>query len=134
MIKLTFTFLIAISLSAASGDEVDTAMQALRQAMLRSDGAALKQLYGERLMYSHSDGRLETKAEAVAAAAKGKRTEFAFSNVKTEIYGDVALVRCDVAVKSVNQPAGIEMNVLHVWRKSDGRWQLVGRQSTRLGK
>ncbi|MBM3753699.1 MAG: nuclear transport factor 2 family protein [Acidobacteria bacterium] len=134
MSKLTLPFLIAISLSAASGDEVDSAMQALRQAMLRSDGAALERLYGERLMYSHSDGRVENKTEAVAAASKGKRTEFAFSNVKTEIYGDVALVRCDVTVKNANQPAGIQMNVLHVWRKSDGRWQLVGRQSTCLGK
>ncbi|MBM3724315.1 MAG: nuclear transport factor 2 family protein [Acidobacteria bacterium] len=134
MTKFTLTFLTAISLFAASGDEVDSAMQALRQAMLRSDGAALARLFGERLMYSHSDGRLETRAEAVAAASKGKRSEFTFSNAKTEIYGDVALVRCDVALKSVNQPAGLQMNVLHVWRKSDGRWQLVGRQSTRLGK
>ncbi len=134
MIRTISLLLVGTALSASGLQEVDAAMKALSQAMLKSDAAALEQLYSERLMYSHSDGKLESKAEAVAAAAQGRRSEFEFSNVKTEIYGDIALVRCDLAVKSANQPGGIRMNVLHVWKKNGRRWQLVGRQSTRYGK
>lgn len=121
---------------AASHDEsgVGAAMKALSQAMVKSDTAALNQLMGDKLMYSHSNGKLETKAEAIAAVAKEGYKVFTFSNMKTEVYGNTALVRCDLDVVNKNMPEGLKINILHVWMKNAGKWQLVGRQSTRYIK
>lgn len=133
--RILAAFLITFGLAFAAGkDDTDLrgAMTAYSQAMLKGDQAALGKLFGDGLMYSHSNGMLETKAEAIAAAPKEKYEAFDFSDMKMESYGKTAVVRCNVLVKNGKYPTGLKLNVLHVWAKNGAGWQLVARQSTRL--
>lgn len=112
--------------------EVRAAMNAYGQAMVKADQAALGKLFGETLMYSHSNGKLETKAEAIAAVPNEKYQAFEFSDLKVETYSKSAVVRCNVTVKNGTNPNGLKLSVLHVWVKNSPGWQLIARQSTRL--
>lgn len=127
----------AALLSASPSDEVMSAMNAWRQAILHRDAAALQKLYHPDLTYSHSSGKLENKTEAIEASTKGKNVaeKVEFGDLKTRVYGNTALVRGDIAITNNNAGAGpqtLKLNILHVWLKTPSGWQLVARQSTRL--
>jgi hypothetical protein len=44
------------------------------QATIDADAATLEELLGDALVYTHSTGRVETKAEFISAATTGKLT------------------------------------------------------------
>ena len=119
-------------MAGPKGDQaVRDAMASYAQAMLKSDTAALGKLFGDKIMYSHSNAKLENKAEAIAAVGKDKYAAFDFSDMNVESHGKMAVVRCNVLVKNSTNPAGLKLSVLHVWEKSPAGWQMVARQSTR---
>ena len=117
--------------AANTEKDVLAAMDAYKSAMLKRDAMALDKIFHKDLSYSHSNGKLETKAEAIAAATTGTTvTEIMdFTDSKVRIYGNTALVRGDVRVKSNTND--LKLSVLHVWTKSPQGWQMVARQSTR---
>jgi hypothetical protein len=60
-----------------SGKEgaVSAAVESLRKAMAESDQASLQKLTEEQLLYSHSSGRVENKAEFIATLV-GQKSGF----------------------------------------------------------
>ena len=111
--------------------EVLAALDSYKSAMLKRDAAALDKIFHKDLTYSHSNGKLESKAEAIAAATTGTNiTELMeFSDLKTRVYGNTALIRGDTRIKSNTND--LKLSVLYVWMKGSQGWQLVARQSTR---
>ena len=122
--------------AAEPDKEVLNAMDNWRKAMIAKDGAALEKLYAPDLSYTHSSGKNETKAEAIAAVVNGKgkteKIEFADSTVR--VYGNTALVKCKVTLiaSTDGKQATTNLNILHVWVKNSSGWQLVARQAIRL--
>lgn len=117
--------------SAKEEKEILTALDSYKNAMLKRDAGALEKLFHKDLTYSHSNGKLETKAEAIAAATTGsnKTQIMDFSDTKIRVYGNTALARGDVHIKS--DQSDLKLSVLHVFLKTPQGWQLVARQSTR---
>jgi len=133
----TILLLAAFSLStfAAADSDVLAAMESLKEAMIHRDGAALEKLLNDDLMYTHSTGSFENKAEMMKAITSGKSVieKLEFSNTTVRIYGDTALVKGRVDLW--HSPTDIvHMDILHVWVKKPGGWRLAARQATRLAK
>ena len=59
-----------------------------------------------------------------------------FSEVSVRVYGTTALIRANVDFRNSfdGKSSTTHLNVLHVWLKGPGGWQLVGRQSTLLDR
>ena len=138
MNKIAWIFLASLVLSAASIDpksdkEILAAMDAYKEAMTHKDGAALEKLLSSELMYTHSGGQFETKADVIKSISSGKTIveKIDFSDTTVRIYGKTALVKgkVDLYHSSTNI---VHMNVLHVWVKGPQGWQMVARQATRL--
>ena len=124
----------AVSLSAADPKaEVLASIETWKQAVLKRDAKALEPLLHPDLLYSHSDGRTETKADILKSMANPHSIKFAEPNVR--VYGDVVLVKGNAEFVN-NAPTGgtttLNLSLLQVWIKTSKGWQLVGRQSTRL--
>jgi ketosteroid isomerase-like protein len=122
-------------LSAATADtEVASFMETYRQAMLHKDAAALSNLLSDDLTYTHSSNQHQDKA-AVLAAQKSKSVIEAldFKDMKIRVYGNSAVVTCDVDTRSNNAGAvsSLRLHVIHVLVKHPAGWQLVARQATR---
>jgi ketosteroid isomerase-like protein len=139
MTKWILVLLSGMTLVAAQPDpnavkEVLAASDAWRQAMMKKDAAGLQKLLHEDLTYSHSNARLQTKAEVVQVTTTGKTIIEAidFSEVTVRVYGTTALVRANVDFRNNTDGKSTtsHLNVLHVWLKGPGGWQMVGRQST----
>jgi hypothetical protein len=107
-----------------------------RQATLRADEGKLKELMHPEVWFSHSNGRLESRAEFLAGL-RNKELQYELIEIGEQTYGqtgDSFWQRGPMKVR-VKRPTGTntyELNVLHVWVKSDGRWQMRARQSTRV--
>ena len=138
LMLLCSMFLLADTPEAKSEKEVLAAMNAWKQAMLMRDRAALEVLYAPGLMYVHSSGKQESKAEAIEAAVAGKDRYEAIDleDISVSVYGNTALVKAKVIMR-INSDGGtatntLSLDVLHVWIKMPAGWQMAARHATRL--
>ncbi len=144
MIRTVAAILATAALTVAAdppgkpAGEVREAMEAWRVATLAQDAAALERLLHPQLIYSHSSGRLESKADIVnlAKARKLPNTSMATLGDQPVMFlGQTAIVRgnMDVGSKAADgSPTLLHLNVLYVWTRTPQGWQLVARQATKI--
>lgn len=148
MHKRVFATLVAAAFSGAvvwaaqnQADEkaVMATLEALAKATIEKDAPALEKIYGDDLTYSHSSGATQTKAQVIRGVRGPSISEFMkFSETTIRFYGDVALAKGVVDYR--NGPPGRltdnHLNILWVLvRRAEGPhgWQIVARQTTRIG-
>ena len=139
MTKWIVALLSGLTLAAAPPDpaakEVLAASDALKQAMMKKDAAGLQKYLHEDLTYSHSSALLQNKADVVKATMGATTIEaMDFSDVTVRVYGTTALIRANVDMRNSTggKSTTSHINVLFVWLKGPGGWQLVGRQATQV--
>lgn len=123
---------------AQSADEaaVAKAVEAFREAMHKADKAAFEKLCHDQLSYGHSAGRIETKAEFIAASTSGKSVwkSIALSDTSVKIVGANAIARHKLTGETLSEGKtnAINIGILMVWAKQGADWQLLARQAFRL--
>ena len=140
MTKWIVALLSGLTLAAAPPDpaavkEVLAASDALKQAMMKKDAAGLQKYLHEDLTYSHSSALLQNKADVMKATMGATTIEaMDFSDVTVRVYGTTALIRANVDMRNSTggKSTTSHINVLFVWLKGPGGWQLVGRQATQV--
>jgi hypothetical protein len=142
MIKFTTTLLlslllISISSVAQSADEKEVAsrVEALRNALITPDKTILEDLAAEELSYGHSSGLIENKTAFVNALVSGK-TKFSsvvFSDQTITIAGNAAVVRHRMTADLNNNNGIIKIDIiiLLVWQKQNGKWKILARQAAK---
>ena len=128
----------ATQLFAASADDdviagVLAADQARSAALLAADTKSLDRLLADDLRYTHSNGKVETKAIHIDAFAGGLRyARFQTSN----LHGHVISPDVVVLTGSIDQRKGVPEKwkdyrlLFHaVWRKDAGAWRLASLQT-----
>jgi ketosteroid isomerase-like protein len=116
---------------AETADEaaVKAAHQAYVDAAKKGDGAALGKLFADGLQYSHSNTKIENKAEAIAALVKSKGN-FEVHDQTIHVYGKAATIRAKVTAH--NATGDIPLTLLQVWVKNGKQWQMMERHATRI--
>ena len=139
MTKYGVSLLAAVILCAAVPDrqtekEILATMEAYKQAFIAKDTGALARILSDDLTYTHSSTQHQDKA-AVLASLRGSAVIEAmdFRNVNLRVYGDSAVLTCDIDSRSNN--SGVvslsSLHVIHVLVKGAQGWQVVARQATR---
>jgi ketosteroid isomerase-like protein len=132
----------AASVAVASpADEAAVAknVEAFRAAQAAKDAKALEKLCAAELSYSHSDARVEDRAQFIAGATstKSKVLSLKYEDVKVRVVGDAAIVRFHWLGESESVPEGkkssTNLHILMNWVKQAGEWKLLSRASTKLG-
>ena len=123
------------ALAASPQDEVKAAVDSLRTAIIKKDKAAIDKLVAPDVTYSHSNAKMENKAEMMAALM-GPDTVYQSMDMENQtirIIGKTALVQGKMII--VNTQKGekktLPLSVLMVWVKNPAGWQLTARQTTR---
>jgi ketosteroid isomerase-like protein len=130
--------LFGLRLHATEADlaAVQRADEARLQAMMSGDGAALGRVLADSLVFGHSDGRLETKAEYVKNLMAG---DTAYADAKVDV-ANTTQIAPDVIVRhgrqSMRKKLGSNWNTLDlrfmaVWRNESDGWRMVSWQSLR---
>jgi len=122
---------------AKAEQAVRGAMDQFAKAVLSKDRATLERLMSEWVLYSHSDGHLDTKVSFIDNVVSEKPKYEAFdygSETTTYLYDKTAVVRGRLTVKDFqnNVRRTIELNVLQIWEKGPAGWVMIARQATRL--
>jgi ketosteroid isomerase-like protein len=139
--KLTLPVIcLAIAVAAQTGgsstEELRAAEKAWVSALQNKDLKALDQLLADDLVYTHSTGIVESKAQYIAMQKSGTQVYKAvdYEDMKIRRYGDAGVVTAKVRMRGSTKgtPFDNQLQILHVWAKKDGRWQLVAHQTTRL--
>jgi ketosteroid isomerase-like protein len=117
---------------------VRNAESALYEAMVAGDLGELDRILSPDLMYVHSTGVAENKAEYLARvkASHYDYDAIASRDVTVRVHGDLAVMNgsLHMIVATGGSPA-VMMKLLFVlvWTKQDGQWRLSLRQSTNIG-
>ena len=125
--------------TAADQKAVMATLEAMAKATIAKDVATLGKIYGDDMTYAHSSALTEDKATVLKNVAGPNVAEFMrFSDTTIRIYGDVALAKGVVDFRNgvPGKMLDNHLNVLWVLvRRPQGPygWQIVARQTTRIG-
>ena len=134
---LIFVGLMAASLQAQTPLEAVHKADELRiKAMMAGDGAALGRVLSDALVFAHSDGRIESKADYVKNMMAG---DTAYTNGRTlevkseQISPDVVVRFGRQQMKKKLGPtwSDLDLRFMSVWRNEGGTWRMVAWQSLR---
>ena len=105
-------------------------------AMIEADIAELENVLSDDLTYTHTGGQTETKEDFLSTLRSQtlKYDTIQPKDVQIRLYGDVAVVTglSDMLVTGVDQVYSFTIRFIEVYRRTDGSWELVAWQSTRL--
>jgi ketosteroid isomerase-like protein len=143
MRKLFYVWVIALSLSSVSRGEpqeerdVAAAVETLRQAIISGDRGALQAIAADELVYGHSSGKVQTKAEFVEEIASGKPIDYVTVDLSAQtikLSGDTAIVRHIFSSQIVNAgtPGNLKIGNMLIWQKQHGQWRLLARQAYKI--
>jgi len=140
---LSRTLILAcLALPLAVGGELEDQVLAAEKGWAKSvvalDFSELDQIYHDDLIYAHSTGIIETKAEYMAKLRTGKQKYDAITHHKTIVraQGDAAVAHSIVTMTGTN-PAGPfdnKLMAIHAWFKHGGKWRLIAHQTTEIAK
>lgn len=103
---------------------------------LHSDAKSLAPLLAEGWVLTHSDGKVQHKADYLAQLATGSRRNTAITNQDSVIqyYGDTAIVTGKSVQSGVGEqgPFSGSFRFTRTWVWLDGRWVMVASHSSRL--
>src|SRR5258708_26670472 len=126
-----WAFIGAAQAQSADEGAVKKAVDELRTAVLKQDKAKLEALSAEQLSYSHSDARLQNKAEFIDGVMTRKATvkSLEWPELTAQIVGNTGVVRhlwvseSELGGKVTNTKIGVSQ----VWHKRDAPWKLRAR-------
>ena len=123
---------------AQSPDEVLVA-QAIERfgvAMVHPDSSILADLASNDLEYVHSSGTVRNKQGFINEFIQRQTdvTKVTISNQTIKITGNNAIVRHRLVAdsKKAGYPPVIDIIILMVWRKEDGKWKMLARQAAKI--
>ena len=131
-----FALLLAITATAVAGDPSDGVREASlgwRQGAIRQDRAALQRFLADELVYTHGNGKRQSKADYIADVTKGPSHYESFTDRGTNVrlYGNVAVLTGLVDVKTPNGEP-YRVRTFEVYVENNGRWQLAQKESVRV--
>lgn len=106
------------------------------QAQVHSDRAGLEKALADDWVLANSAGKTQTRQEFITeSVAPGSSVEpYTVQDETIRVWGDGATLAglVDYKGKSEGKPFQVRIRFVDVWRKKDGRWQVVYTQAARV--
>ena len=108
------------------------------EALTRGDVPALERIMADDVRYVHASGHVDTR-ETYLDGIRSGQLKYIFWKPKglhVQVLGDTAVLSGEYAVRAIDlrvqkTPIDIDLLIMGVYAKREGRWQLVAYQSTR---
>jgi hypothetical protein len=122
--------------SSSAKDEVAKAVALLMKGIEDADEAVLNRIAADELVYGHSSGKVQNKAEFIAEIVSGEPLDYVniqLSEQSITVVAETAIVRHVFTSETVSGGVSGKLrigNVL-VWQLRKGEWKLLARQAYR---
>lgn len=124
--------------NSSEAGQVITVEQARTAALESSDVAALDRIMADDDTYVHASGKVDTKSSYLAAIRSGQLHYISWQPKKLQVrvMKDSAVINGEYSVRVTDSrmqaaPFDIDIFILTVYARRDGRWQQIAWQSTR---
>lgn len=141
LMRRCFILLLALALATGSFSQDTTmllqALDRLEQALVNRDEAVAGRLMHESMRFGHSNGWVQSRADALADMRSGSLVYGGFrrEGIRVSVEGKRGFIQERVAVQGVLKGTAfdIKLFVLQHWIRTRKGWQLLIRQSAKMG-
>lgn len=117
--------------------ELTAAIELFKKGVVDADKNLLESVTAENLVYGHSSGKVQNKAEFVAEIVSGQPLDYTSVDITEQTIsfsGDVAVVRHIYSAETLsNGTAGkLKIGNMMIWQNQHGKWKLLARQAYKL--
>jgi ketosteroid isomerase-like protein len=135
LLLISFFPCMVISAQSKKQNQVATAVQELKQAMISGNKAELERIVANELSYGHSGGTIENKTQFVDKIVSG-RSDFLsieLTDQTISVLNKTAVVRHNLEAKTNDngKPGEVKLRVLLIFQKRGGQWKLIARQAVK---
>ncbi len=132
---LTLCLLLAAQVIVAQSKDEKAVISAERSrfdAQVTKDYAALDKLLADDLIYSHSNGKNDTKQSYIKSIRDGQSSYDAIDILEqtVRVYNNTAVIKGICLIKV--QPSNVKLSYTDVYVKRKGQWQMVTWQSLKM--
>jgi len=136
-IFLIFFTVAVLSSSAQPEKDVTAAVESLMKGIVNSDKTLLEDFTAEGLVYGHSSGKVQNRAEFIEEVMISKPLDFVKIDLleqTVKIVGNAAVVRHVLSAEITNNgaPGSLKIGNMLVLQKQKGKWKLIARQAYKL--
>lgn len=143
MKKITYLVIVFLGLvmsansQSKSQNEVAAAVEMFKKAILDADKEQLSFLAADELVYGHSSGKVENKAQFIAQLIDTQTTDYTsidMADQTIQVSGKVAVVRHIYSAETINNgtPGHVKIGNMLIWQKQKGKWKLLARQAYKI--
>lgn len=139
LIAIVSFFIVAVATAQTEAEaRMWKRVEALTKAIFEDkDSVSLNELVSKNVSYGHSGGNVEDKATMVRMAVINKTTyrNRIFERISIDVQDNTAIVRHNfraVTVDEAGKEGALDLGILQVWRKENGRWRIWARQAVRI--
>lgn len=108
------------------------------EAQVKKDVSTLNEVLADQLLYTHSNGKVDTKASFIAAIESGASSykDVVIEEETIKLTGNTAVVSGVVRLQSISNGAWVPLHLRYtdVYAKQKGKWRMVAWQSLRLAE
>ncbi len=137
-----FIFLIVMAISTNCRQpnqekDVAAAVEVFRRGIVDADKDLLENITADELVYGHSSGKVQNKAEFIAEIISGQPLDYItidLANQTTKIVGNTAVVRHVLSAETSNNgtTGHLKIGNMLIWQKKHGEWKLIARQAYKI--
>ena len=106
------------------------------KALLTGDADFLARLYDDKIVYTHTNAVMDTKASYLAKIRSRDLVYHTLErhDIDVRVFGETALATCRWVQTSTSGGVAFEVNAryLHVYARVAAGWQMVAHQSTKI--
>jgi ketosteroid isomerase-like protein len=136
--RIFLVLTLAAGLALADEKSVETAERAWASGVTGKNYPVLEKVLANDLIYSHSNGLVDTKKSYIDALKSGKAEYYQinYESIRVKMLDAntaMAFCRAFFQTKAADgSKQDMVLAFLHVFRKNGNDWQLVGHQSARM--
>jgi ketosteroid isomerase-like protein len=99
-------------------------------AVSERDAATLGSVLADDFVYTHSNGRSQSRQELIdAIAARDNPPRRVLSDVEAELHGQIAVTRGNLDIQYADDRANLYMRYVRVYRLSNHHWQAISHRT-----
>lgn len=137
LIFLVMSLSTAATAQSKNETEVARAVETFKTAVVNADGVLLGNITADQLLYGHSSGKVQSKAEfieEIVSKIPHSYTTIDLAEQNILVTGKTAVVRHIMsATTNANGTAGaLRIGIMMVWQKQNGEWKLLARQAYKV--
>lgn len=132
-------FVLAISANCQPNQEkeVAAAVEIFRKGIVDADKNLLEIITADELVYGHSSGKVQNKAEFIAEIISGNPLDYItvdMTDQTIKIAGNVAIVRHVFSSETTSNGTSGHLKIgnMLIWQKQHGKWKLLARQAYKI--